>query len=123
MRNKAADKEIDVFAKDLPADAPIHTPMARKMAVDLIINKDSKVWLAHDMPFPGILQWAEYDVDLGTLNFVSDDGKTQDLGMTVQPTMRKYLRQATTIDTVLVQDKQIRDFWSIPLIVRETQTH
>jgi hypothetical protein len=104
----------------LPEDSPIHYPMARTMAVDLIINKDSKVWVAHDKPFPGILQWAEYDVDLGTLHFVTDDGKIQDLGMVVQPSLRKYMRMAEKVDTLLVQNEKICDFYSIPLIVRET---
>ena len=78
------------------------------------------VWLAHDQPFPGISQWAEYDVDMGTLTLVSNGGITQDLGIKIQKPMRKYLRQAKMIDTVLVQNKKIHDFGRIPLLVRET---
>lgn len=112
--------EIDVFARELPADLPIHRPMTARVNVDLLVNKDSEVWLLHDAPFPGIVQWAEYDVDMDSLCFVTEDGKTQDLGLRIQPAMRKYLRQGQKIDAVLIKDKKIHDFTRIPLLVRET---
>lgn len=113
-------EEKDVFLRDLPADLPLHRPMASTMKVDLFINRNAQVLVAHDRPFPGILQWAEYDVDIGNIIFVTNEGRIQDMGMKIQPTMRKYLRMAQKIDTVLVQDGQIRDVWNVPLVVRET---
>lgn len=112
--------EGEEFLAPLPPDSPIHHPLAKIMTVDLIINKDSQVWIAHDKPFGGLVQWAEYDVDLGTIHFVMEDGKIQDLGMVVQPALRKYMRMAEKIDAALIQDEKIKDFYAIPLVVRET---
>lgn len=121
-KDSPADFDLDVLGARAPAaaDSPVHVPMTDRMNVDLMINRDSRVWLAHDRPFPGILQWVEYDVDAQSLVFVTSDGKTQDLGLTIHPPLRKYLRLATTIDTILYRDKKIQDFYSVPLVVRET---
>jgi hypothetical protein len=115
-----ADDDLDVFAKALPDDLPVHPALTKTMNVDLIVNKNAQVWLAHDQPFPAPLQWAEYDVDLGRLSIVTNGGVVQDLGIPIHKPMRKYLRQAKLLDTVLVKDKKIHDFGRIPLLVRES---
>jgi hypothetical protein len=122
IKSNSPGEDIDVFARQAPppVDVPLHEPMTKRMNIDLIVNKNSQVWLAHDMPFPGILQWAEYDVDMATVTFVTTDGRMQDTGLKVQPVMRRYLRQATVIDAVLVQEGKIHDFFRVPLIVRES---
>ena len=120
QKNNATDP-LDVFAKsELPPDSPIKKSMAKTMNADLVINKHSQVMLAYDKPFPGVLQWVEYDVDMGNLVFILDDGKMQDFGMKVEAAMGRYLRQAKMIDTMLVMDEQIKDFYRVPLLVRDT---
>lgn len=120
-QNNNAKDPLDVFAKaEIPADSPVRKPMAKTMNADLIINKHSQVMLAHDQPFPGVLQWAEYDVDMGSLVFILDDGRMQDFGVRVEPAMGRYLRQAKMMDTVLVVKDQIHDFFRVPLLVRDT---
>lgn len=120
QKNNATDP-LDVFAKaEIPADSPVKKSMAKTMNADLVINKHSQVLLAYDQPFPGVLQWVEYDVDMGNLVFILDDGKMQDFGMKVEAAMSRYLRQAKMIDTMLVMDEQIKDFYRVPLLVRDT---
>lgn len=120
-QNNNAKDPLDVFAKaEIPADSPVRKAMAKTMNADLIINKHSQVLLAHDQPFPGVLQWAEYDVDMGSLVFILDDGRMQDFGVRVEPAMGRYLRQAKMMDTVLVVKDQIHDFFRVPLLVRDT---
>ena len=122
LSNGKNNKDIDIFAKSesAAADLPVHPPMAKKMNVDVIVNKNSQVWLAHDAPFPGVLQWVEYDVDTGMMTFVTDDGKIQDLGFKISQVISRYLRQSTTIDTILVLEQKIHDFYRVPLLVRES---
>jgi len=102
------------------SDAPVLTPLAQKMAVDLVINPDSKVWLLHDQRFQDIVMWAEYDVDSASLILVMRDGKMQDLGMKIHAPMRKYLRAARQLYTMRVDNGKIADTYILPLLVRET---
>lgn len=125
MRDKKSNARdpLDILRQKMEerTDRPmIKASMAKTMNADLIINRHSQVWLAHDKPFPGVLQWVEYDVDLESLIFVLDDGKIQDFGMKVAPVMGRYLQQSKMIDTVLVVDKQIKDFGRVPILVRDT---
>lgn len=117
-------KPVSTFAEDgfgQPViHLPIHPSLASWMKVDLVINPDSKVWLLHDKRFPDIVMWAEYDVDSASLTLVMRDGKTQDLGMKIHPPMRKYLRAARQLFTVLLKDEKIADTYILPLLVRET---
>ncbi len=120
QKNNATDP-LDVLAKPVVRpDSPVRASMAKTMNADLIINQHAQVWLAHDKPFPGVLQWVEYDVDMGTLVFILDDGRMQDFGMRVEPAMGRYLRQSKMIDAVLVFDKKIHDFARVPVLVRDT---
>lgn len=114
LSRKAEEKSVDT------AHEAIKVPLAKMMNADLIINRHSQVMLAHDKPFPGVLQWVEYDVDMGSLIFVLDDGKMQDFGMKVAPVMGRYLERAEMINTVLVVDKKMKDYGRVPLLVRDT---
>lgn len=114
------DDDVDVFAKDVPADLPVHPVLTAKVNADLVVNKKSQVWLAYDQPFSDVVEWAEYDVDRAAITFVMRGGKVQDLGITIHKPMRKYLRLASKIDLMLVRNKKIEDFGRVPLLVRET---
>lgn len=102
------------------SEAPVLTPLAQKMAVDLVINPDSKVWLLHDQRFEDLVMWAEYDVDSASLILVMGDGKMQDLGMKIHAPMRKYLRAARQLYTMRIDNGKIADTYILPLLVRET---
>lgn len=121
----AGAKQIAAFAAEdgfgkPAADRPYHPTIASQMKVDLVINPKSKVWLLHDKRFTDIVMWAEYDVDSASLCLVMKDGKTQDLGMKIHPPMRKYLRAARQLFTVLLENEKMVDTYILPLLVRET---
>ncbi len=109
----------DPFGKPA-ADLPVYPTIASQMKVDLVLNPESKVWLLHDKRFQDVVMWAEYDVDSASLILVMRDGKTQDLGMKIHAPMRKYLRAARQLFTVLLENEKIADTYILPLLVRET---
>jgi hypothetical protein len=118
----AAELERDVFEqkkKRYPEHGPYYEPMADIMGVDILVNKECKVWVTHDERLPGIPQWAEFDVDDSSLAFICKGGKVQDVGMKIQPTLRRYLRGAKNVEIMFVQEKKLVDMWRVPLIIRE----
>lgn len=109
------------FVEDGGADdIPVFKPLAATMNVDLVMNPDSKVWILHDKPFPDILMWVEYDIDVASLTLVYRNGKIQELGMKIHAPMRKYLRSARQLFTMRLEGEQIVDTYVRPLLVRET---
>lgn len=103
-----------------PATQPVMKTLAETMTVSLLLNPDSKVWLVHDRPFTDIALWADYDIDSASLSLIMRNGKIQPLGLAIHPPVRKYLRQARQLYTMLLKDEKITDAYVLPLMVRET---
>jgi len=102
----------------LPPDYPVNEDLTSKMLIDVAVNRDSEVWVFHSQPFPGVLEWVEYDIDEARLIFITKGGKLNDFGITIGPVMRKYLQSAQQISAYLIMEKQIHDFIQVPLIAR-----
>lgn len=78
---------------DMPDSSPQKTPkmLAR---LELVVNEDNKVMIFHDRPFRKKLAWLEYELKVGKLNFVFDDGEMQELGVQVPMNMDKLMHNA-----------------------------
>lgn len=98
--------------------APVLPSVNDSMKFDLIINDKQKSMLIVDKPFAEILYWAEYDLDLDELFFVTVRGKILPLGKRVATMFRPYMSQATYITAVRMQDEKLADTQRVPLIVR-----
>jgi len=116
MTREAA--EDDQNQDGVADDSPINDDMISQMLIDVVVNDDDRVWVFHDKPFDGILEWAEYDADLARLVFVTKNGKINDLGLQIQPLMQKPLAQAEYIEAYLIQDKVFRDYAKVSLVTR-----
>lgn len=102
----------------LPPDAPLWPAAAPQMKIDVVVNRDHKIWVIHDRPFPDYLEWVEFDAECGAMTFVTAQGKLQDLGMTIHPPMDKYVRAAKEVCVMMIRDKEVRDMGVVPLTVQ-----
>ena len=110
----------DPFGGQTGKDLPVLRPLSSHMGVSLMLNPEGKVWLVHDKPFTDVLMWAEYDIDAASLTLVMKDGRIQELGLKIQPPVRKFLREARQIFTMYMKDEKLQDTYILPLLVRET---
>jgi hypothetical protein len=104
-------------------DSPILPPAASKMKIDVAVNKDSRVWVIHDKPFPAYLEWVEFDVETGTMTFVTKGGRLQELGLKIHHPMDDYVAQANQVCVVWLEEGQIRDIGLVPMTVRDWTKH
>lgn len=111
------EKKLNLFQHP-GENAPVLKPINDTMKFDLIINDKQKSMLIVDKPFPEVLYWAEYDLDLDELMFVTVRGKILPLGKPVATLFRPYMSQATYITAVRMEDEKLADNQRIPLIVR-----
>jgi hypothetical protein len=93
--------------------------LAEMMRVSLLIHKDGLLWIMHDKPLPGVLEWMEYDGDEGKLYLVSETGALLDLGFPLNKAFRTQLMKSKHLMTVHVADKKIHDMKIVPVVVRK----
>ncbi len=120
MARKKKSSILEGEKKAIPPEVPVNPDLTEEMLVDIAVNKDSDVWVFHNEPFPGVLEWAEYDMEEEKLTFITKQGRLNDLGIEIKPLMSKYLRKAKSVTAYLVNDKKLHDFIEVPLLVRTT---
>ncbi len=99
--------------------SPVLPDLLSSVNVDLVIGENSKLWLLHDKPFPGVLRWIEYDMRDRTVTLVLDDGRTQNVGVKINPQIATYLRRASHAYAVLFIQGKVRDVYMVAVTVRD----
>ncbi|MBI1326105.1 MAG: hypothetical protein GC136_00510 [Alphaproteobacteria bacterium] len=106
---------------ELPEGAAILPPLWKTMAVEFLVNDQNCATILHDKPIPEKIYWAEYDVDFKNLTLVTVKGKVMGLGAKIQPPIHKKLRNCKDLQIIMVQEKQVKDFYKVSLVVRDTR--
>lgn len=116
MTNNNNDKGRD----NRPAESPVSADLTAQMAIDIAVNQQSQVWVFHNKPFPGELEWVEYDTGEKRLVFVTEGGTISDFGMKIEPALGQYLEKAEFVETYLMWNSAVLNFARVPLLVRKT---
>lgn len=125
------DDDIDVLAqlkeKASPAqryvkaaDAKILPPLAQYCECELLVTELGKALVVFNKTLPEGIHWAEYDMDLSLLTFVTWSGDIMGLGMKIHPPFRKYFKMADSITMVqMTEDKaEILVSYDVDLVIR-----
>ncbi|WP_041802389.1 hypothetical protein [Micavibrio aeruginosavorus] len=107
---------------DIVKSAPVYPPALANMEVDIVVNKNSEVWILHNKPFEESIAWIEFDADDDTLTFVSYRGTVKGLGAKIQAPVRKYLYNAKRVFLIQTEGGKIYDFFNVALVVRDAST-
>lgn len=100
-------------------EKPPVSSIAAQMRVDLLVNKNHQAAVLHDKPLPGVLQWAELDVETASLTFPTEDGHILDLGMKVCPQVLEHLKRSARIQVVQIRDRRVFDIYDLALLVSD----
>lgn len=114
-------KSVQQFDK-LSADTPVLASLASVMDVELVVSEDGKVMVIASQKPEQNYWWAEYDVDLKQLYFVTVEAKIQGLGMPVHEVFEKNMIESKAIRLVQFNQKiqQIDGLpYVLPLVVRK----
>lgn len=106
---------------EIPEGAAVLPPLWKTMAVEFLVNNKNCATILHDKPLPEKIYWAEYDVDFKNLTLVTIKGKIQGLGSKIHTPIHKKLRACKDLQIIMVQDKEIKDFYTVSLVVRDTR--
>lgn len=99
-------------------------PVAAQMKFDLLVGDGDEnggdVVILHDRPFPGALDWIEYDEDTNTLVFVFRNGEIQDLGLPIPPFAAQTILRTDRALLIYMKDGSRKDLEILPLMARES---
>ena len=116
-----AGKPVNKFDK-LSADTPVLPSLSSLMEVELSVNEASSVRVILTKKLPYSYWWAEYDVDLAQLYFVTVDAQIQGLGMKIHKPFVENLTNAKEVSLLLANkktEKLVGMPYVIPLVVRK----
>ncbi len=104
----------------MPDNPLILMPLARVMNIELVVKEeDATTVVLHNRPLPRRADWAEYDMDLATLTFVTWDGAIFDLGIKVQPILGEKMARAVRMNMIYMEGgEKIAGVDYCPLIIR-----
>jgi hypothetical protein len=106
-----------------PEDAPVIPSLASRMVIELMVSPDGKAIMLHKAAIPVPIWWAEYDVELNSLYFVTVRGQLMGYGMKMPKRMGEYLMRG---DEILFQQidndkKNVGLPNLVPLVVRHSE--
>jgi hypothetical protein len=100
------DDDSDVLAKPatvtgakyvIPKDAQVLPPLASQCKCELAVNEEGLAMVIYTKTLPEGIHWAEYDMDLSILTFVTWSGDVMELGMKIHPPFRPHFKKAKEI--------------------------
>lgn len=121
------DPDIDVFKTHTKMDLdnlpsvdvmPLLPGMRAHMDLDLAVNTKGDIFVFFDGKIAETLEYAIYSIDDAAITFVSTLGRIQDIGMTVQRPMRKYMKDSSKIHMIKMDKTEPTGMTIIPLIVQ-----
>ncbi|MFP4098682.1 MAG: hypothetical protein ACLFP8_08640 [Alphaproteobacteria bacterium] len=95
------------------------SPMNSTMRCGIFTNGIGEILIIYDQQIPDQIQWVEYDAHDNTLIIVHEEGQAQELGIAVDEKMRNNLLNATEVGFSCVQDKQIKSFHKVNIIIKD----
>jgi hypothetical protein len=97
--------------------------LASQMYVDIAVNENGDVVIAHSVPLPKEekLSWLEFDKEKGVVRLFSENGNQRELGIKIWPVMGKHLLKAKQAHVLCVQDKVITSAEDLPLLVQDVR--
>lgn len=100
------DDDSDVLAKPvattaikyvIPKDAQVLLPLASQCKCELAVNEDGLAMVIYTKTLPEGIHWAEYDMDLSLLTFVTWSGDVMELGMKIHPPFKPHFSKTKEI--------------------------
>ncbi len=122
---KRTEKPLDPKAikplQKMPDDTPVLPSLNKTMGIELLVNDSGVATLYHNQPLPEKYWWAEYDVDLAQLYFVTVEARIQALGFKIFERQHEFLVDSKKVMLLHVhkdEDKVGMPYF-IPLVVRK----
>lgn len=109
---------IKMFQK-LPEDTPVLPSLFSTMRTELLVNDSDIATVFHEKDLPQAIWWAEYDIDLAQLYFVTVQAKIIGLGFKIHDPLHEKLQHAKKVNFMKVsEDDKIGFPFVVPLVVR-----
>ena len=91
----------------------------QRMRCGVFVTEDSRVLIVHDRVLESEVQWVECDPEAGAFSLIYEDGRAQELGISMSPDMQGYLAYTTEIILSQLQDNQLKNSQKVSFIYKD----
>ena len=103
----------------MPEDTPVLPSLHSTIGAGLLVGQGDIATVMIEKPLPEQYWWAEYDIDLEQLYFVTVEAHIQGLGFKIHPPQHRHLMNAKKISIVeFTGEDKFKTPYIIPLVVR-----
>lgn len=99
-------------------ELPVLPPLRDGMDVDLAANDKGDLFVFHEKSFSETVDYVLYDLDNDRLLFIGEEGRMQDIGMTIHPPMREKMQNSTHVYIVHVDNGKPGQVLDVPLMIQ-----
>lgn len=115
-------KPLKKFQKP-PEDTPVIASLASRMTIELMMDETGRALLLHRQELPEVIWWAEYDVELNSLYFVTIKGQLMGYGMKMPPALAARIIRVKDLWFMQVEEKDKKGIpQPVPLVVRHPES-
>lgn len=106
--------------KTIPENAEVLPTLSSQCECELVVNETGQAMVIYTKQLSEGIEWAEYDIDLAMLTFVTWTGKVMGLGMKIHTPLREPLSKAREVMLVETEEDKItiREMYPIELVTR-----
>ncbi len=87
----------------------ILAPLTDETAVELIMNESGAAMLLYKGKLKQNYEWVQYDEQARALQFITEEGATQELGMYIHEPFHTYFKKSKELSIVTVNEQKICD--------------
>ena len=102
-----------------PPQIPILENLSAEMRCGIFTNAQGKIMIVHDKPLASSIQWIEYCEIEDSFLLIHEDGRTQDLGVTLDAKMKINLSSGQEATLAFMQNKEIKKTQKVVFVIRE----
>lgn len=111
---------VPTARKAIPENAEVLPTLSSQCECELVVNEYGQAMVIYTKQLAEGIEWAEYDIDLAMLTFVTWSGKVMGLGMKIHAPLREPLSKTNEMMLVETEDDKatIREMYPIDLVTR-----
>ncbi len=85
----------------------ILAPLTEETAVQLTMNESGAAMLLYKGKLKYTYEWVQYDEQNQTLQFITDEGATQELGMKIHEPFHSFFQKSKELAIITVNEQKI----------------
>lgn len=99
-------------------DSPILNDLGSQMRCGIFTNASGEILVVHDHALPAAVDYIEYDSDSDQCCLVYNDGRMQNLGVSLNQKVRNHIQHGSEVTLAYLENKKIKSTVKVVFLIR-----